>query len=708
MGLSTETVLTAILLFSIFYLCRDLIIPQKAQIPNDLISTEGGNGNNSKSRNFIDLLDTDCKVIIFYGSQTGTSEEYSERIKKEGERKYNLKMVICDPEDYDMENLDKLTKENTVIFIMSTHGEGEPTDNISDFYNMFVDQDNVDLSQNYNCSKEEKPLKNLQFCMFGLGNSTYQHFNKASIELSKALTEFGSKLLGEHGLGDDDKNLEEDFTNWKKNLWNVLIKKYDLILSENKKVGASFEIIELQSDIEIIQHGEFENKINTDIINSKNPFYAEITNSKHLCHLDHERECIHIELDVSKIKNTPVYESGDHVAIWPINPKDEVDLIMDLFNIKDKKTQKIKFKALKHTDTHQLSKIPFFNNTTTYYSLFTYYLDITQPIKREFVEELYEITTLPQLKEYLLKIIENYTLVTSVRATVGKVLLSLKEIIINNTDLKDLHFPNSEIINIKLEDIIENLTKIMPRYYSISSSHKMYPDTIHVTASVLNYDVLLPDKTKRKVYGLCTNNLLAVHDYLNKSNNEKYEIGSMLADYKINTPFVPIYIRKSNFKLPKNINIPIIMIGPGTGLAPLRGFLQERIVQYNENKGEIGTTILYFGCRNEKDYLYKEELEEMFDTLKKKDQNSTLNIAFSRKQKDKIYVQHLILNQKEILNQLITINKARIYVCGDGHNMAKDVFNAFVEVVKISKGNEALDYMKDLKNKYIYMEDVWS
>ena len=136
-----------------------------------------------------------------------------------------------------------------------------------------------------------------------------------------------------------------------------------------------------------------------------------------------------------------------------------------------------------------------------------------------------------------------------------------------------------------LDLLLEMLPRLQARYYSISSSPKLSNSKIAITAIVLNYKI-----GERQIKGVCTNYLA----FLNKGNS------------------VPIFIRKSTLRLPNKLLTPVIMLGPGTGLAPFRGFLHERLWQKKQGK-DIGEMHLYFGCRHpEHDHIYKEEIEVCF------------------------------------------------------------------------------------------------
>lgn len=169
---------------------------------------------------------------------------------------------------------------------------------------------------------------------------------------------------------------------------------------------------------------------------------------------------------------------------------------------------------------------------------------------------------------------------------------------------------------------------------------------------------------------------------------------------------VPIFVRKSQFRLPVKSIVPIVMIGPGTGIAPFRGFLQER--EAATKRGDsVGTTLVYFGCRNkDSDYIYEDELV-------KYEQSGllTLRVAFSRDQASKVYVQHLLAQDGKLIWDIIGKQNGHVYVCGDAKNMAREV-NAMIASICTTEGGltaqQAEDYVKTMMQKKRYSCDVWS
>jgi len=234
-------------------------------------------------------------------------------------------------------------------------------------------------------------------------------------------------------------------------------------------------------------------------------------------------------------------------------------------------------------------------------------------------------------------------------------------------------------VTLTLADYLAIIPSLKPRFYSISSSSKVDPENIHITVSVVSG--VTP--TGRKYIGACS-------DYL--------------ARLKPGHP-IRVFVKdtKSSFRLPTDNSISVILIGPGTGFAPMRGFLQDR--QATESKTK-GFNMLLFGCRDDADYIYRDEIENW-----KKD--GTLNhydVAFSRKQAQKVYVQDKLLVSGDLVWKLIQ-EGAYIYVCGDAKYMAKDVKKTFIEIAKTyGHLNDALaeEYMQQLSFIKRYNEDVWA
>jgi len=238
-------------------------------------------------------------------------------------------------------------------------------------------------------------------------------------------------------------------------------------------------------------------------------------------------------------------------------------------------------------------------------------------------------------------------------------------------------------IRISFDHFLEIMPRLAPRYYSISSSLKEAPGRVHITAVVVNF-VTTTARTHR---GVCTN-------WLSRQ--------VPTADKPI---FVPVFVEKANFRLPKEPSTPIIMVGPGTGLAPFRGFIQERKQVLKE--GARSEAILFFGCRSSKiDFIYEQEL------LKAKEDGilTELSVAFSREGQEKVYVQHKMREYMERIWSIINDKQGYFYVCGDARTMAKDVRQTVKDTIVKYGGKteeQAEQYLVDMQKSGRYLTDVW-
>jgi sulfite reductase (NADPH) flavoprotein alpha-component len=225
------------------------------------------------------------------------------------------------------------------------------------------------------------------------------------------------------------------------------------------------------------------------------------------------------------------------------------------------------------------------------------------------------------------------------------------------------------------QEFIDTLAKLMPRLYSISSSLKAHPEQVHFTIDIVHYE-----SRGRMRKGVCS---------------------TFLAE-RAEKVAVPVFPNTSKFRLPEDGNTPIIMVGPGTGVAPFRAYLQER-----RAVGAKGENWLFFGSQHEHcNYFYKEELAE----LKRNGVLTRLDCAWSRDQTDKSYVQHKMLNCAAEIWKWMDGEGAHFFVCGDARRMAKDVDAALRKIIQEQGGkseSETNEYVEKLKSDKRYKRDVY-
>jgi NADPH-ferrihemoprotein reductase len=551
------------------------------------------NGNKpAKTRNIIEKMDESHKnCVVFYGSQTGTAEDYASRLAKEGKSRFGLETMVADLEDYDYDNLDALGEDKIAMFVLATYGEGEPTDNAVDFYE-FIMNEETSFS-----NSADPPLGNLKFVAFGLGNNTYEHYNSMVRNVSKALEKFGAQRIGTAGEGDDGAGtMEEDFLAWKDPMWTALAEKMGLEEREAvyEPVFGITDRENLTKDSPEVYLGE-PNKMHLEgtpksPFNAHNPYIAPIAESRELFTVK-DRNCLHMEIDISG--STLSYTTGDHIAIWPTNAGKEVDRFLDITGLLSKRDNVISLKALEPT-----AKVPF-PTPTTYDAIVRYHMEICAPVSRQFIatvapfaptEEIKaEMTKLGSDKDYFHQKISNrYFNIAQALADVGG---------------------EEKWTGVPFSAFIEGLNKVQPRYYSISSSSLVQKKKISITAVVES--VHIPGRADA-LKGVTTNYLFALMQKQHSlPNPDAYSL-----TYNISGPrnkydgiHIPVHVRSSNFKLPSDPSKPIIMIGPGTGVAPFRAFVQERAAQAKAGEN-VGRTLLFFGCRKQtEDFLYASEWE---------------------------------------------------------------------------------------------------
>ena len=245
---------------------------------------------------------------------------------------------------------------------------------------------------------------------------------------------------------------------------------------------------------------------------------------------------------------------------------------------------------------------------------------------------------------------------------------------LEGTDVLDLlkEYP----VKLTAEQLVSVLRKLPPRLYSIASSQEAVGEEVHITVGAVRYE-----KNKRKREGVCS---IFLADRLKDDENLKVKVRP-----------------NQMFRLPQNGDVPVIMIGAGTGIAPYRAFLQHR----DALKAKGKNWLIFGDQRFATDFLYQAE----WLNYRKKGVLTRMDVAFSRDQKEKIYVQNRLKeNSKELYDWLQ--DGAHIYICGDMKKMAKDVKKTLIEIL-IKEGKqsskEAESYMKQLKKEGRFQEDVY-
>ncbi|THV04462.1 putative cytochrome P450 oxidoreductase [Dendrothele bispora CBS 962.96] len=710
------------------YLFRDQIFAASKPKAVPTTTSRSNAGDDGNPRDFVAKMKAGKKrLVIFYGSQTGTAEEYAIRLAKEAKSKFGLTSLVCDPEEYDFDNLDEIPEDCAAFFVMATYGEGEPTDNAVQLMSNLTDE-------SFEFSKGAHRLDGLKYVVFGLGNRTYEHYNLIGRQVDAKLTEMGAIRIGERGEGDDDKSMEEDYLEWKDGMWDAFATAMGVEEGQGGDT-ADFAVSEIEKVVpEKVYLGELSARALTrtkGIHDAKNPYPAPVSVARELFQDTVDRNCVHIELSTEGSGIT--YQHGDHVGVWPTNAELEVERLLCALGLWDKKDQVINIESLDPA----LAKVPF-PVPTTYATVLRHYIDISALAGRQMLGTFAKFAPTPEAEAYMKNLNTDKELyqktVVGGSLRVGEVL----QLAAGNDLLTPPTKENTTAWSIPFDIIVSSITRLQPRYYSISSSPKLNPNSIHVTCVVLKWQSVANDKVGTKwIYGVGSNFLLnlkyaangetaplVTNDTTGNAVLPTYAIEGPRGMYKAETIYkTPIHVRRSTFRLPTNPKSPVIMIGPGTGVAPFRGFVQERVALARrsiEKNGpdalaDWGSITLFYGCRKStEDFLYKEEWPQYKEELKGK---FIMHNAFSREPPykpdgSKIYVQDLIWQEKDAVADAILNGKGYVYICGDAKNMSKAVEDVLSRILGEAKGGsaevEGTAELKLLKERSRLLLDVWS
>jgi sulfite reductase (NADPH) flavoprotein alpha-component len=377
--------------------------------------------------------------------------------------------------------------------------------------------------------------------------------------------------------------------------------------------------------------------------NKNNPFLARLTENRLLNKEGTIKDTRHFVVDVDGSDLT--YESGDSLAVFPSNREEDVQAVI---------------KALAASD-HELVVLPRTEETIHLCEALCKKLSLASPTRKTLIS-FAEKAEAENEKARLAELLDDANKESTAIYLANREFIDLLE-----------EFPSARFTP---QEFIQRLRKLVPRLYSIASSPAMFPQEIHLTVAIVRYET-----NNHQRYGVCSTYL-----------SDRVNLGESS---------VPVFVAKSHFGLPEDDSIPIIMVGPGTGIAPFRAFLQERI-----SISATGKNWLFFGDQHHAtDYLYGEE----FDAMLEAGQLNRLDLAWSRDQEHKVYVQDKMMESGATIWEWIS-GGASFYVCGDATRMAKDVDEALHHVVHKHGGiseEDAAAYIKQMKKDKRYMRDVY-
>lgn len=535
-------------------------------------------------------------LTIVYASQTGNTKGVAQQALAYAQEK-NLPVELKSVADIKPQQFKKLTH---VLFLASTHGEGEPPEDAEPLYKFLG-------------GKKASKLDGLSYSVLSLGDSSYEFFCQTGKDFDERFAALGATSV--YDRVDCDVEYETDAQTWIRGAVDAMAK-----LLESATTSAAPSLAPVTAGA-VSQY------------NKNNPFKATLSVAQKLTGRRSIKDIRHYEISLED--SGIEYQPGDALGIWFSNDSALVDEIIQ--HIGASADDQVTIGEATYSLSHALTDV----------------LELTQ-LTPGFMKHYAELVNNDELQAL---VADNAAL----RAFIDS--HQVADVLVK--------FP----AEVAAQQFVEGLRKITPRLYSIASSQLDVEDEVHLTVGTLAYDV---DGTKR--FGGASGFLTRLED-----------------DAEINVYVEP----NDSFRLPVDPSVPVIMIGPGTGVAPFRAFLQHR-----DQQGADGKNWLFFGNpKFTQDFLYQTEIQRYVGS----GLLTNIDLAFSRDQAEKIYVQHRLLEQAEEVFAWLE-QGAHVYVCGDATRMAKDVHEALITIVEqVGKRSreDAEAYIDELRADKRYQRDVY-
>ncbi|KAH6904457.1 hypothetical protein BKA70DRAFT_1296764 [Coprinopsis sp. MPI-PUGE-AT-0042] len=585
--------------------------------------------------------DVPRELHILYATETGNSQDAADYIARQCRRI----AFRCRVTSMDAYSVPDLISENLVIFVASTTGSGVEPRAMTELWNTLLRSD-----------LPEDLFEDLPFAVFGLGDTSYESFNWAAKKLSRRMQSLGAEEIMERGEGDEQHPLGIDgaLFPWTEKLLDVLVQMAPLVGDQATAPAIPPSRVVLEST------AEDELKKTADSFTVDSRYYeATVKTNRRLTAEGWSQDVRHFEFEY---EDEVRYEPGDVAVIHPVASQADVDSfleVMDWTRIADEPVKIIP----QMSDQSLPSHLP---DVATLRTIFTRYLDFNGIPRRSFFQFLRYFTTDELEREKLDEFLspegsnELFDYVYKVRRTMYEVL----------TEFRNVRIPQDYIFDV--------FPPLRPRHFSIASSVSKHPRQIHLCVAIVKYRTKL--KIPRK--GVCTSYLALLKP------GEKLRIG----------------ILKGLIRLPPDTQTPIICIGPGTGIAPMRAVLEERIFRGSE------ANTLYFGCRSEsQDQHYGDEWKALHES-------SALmyRTAFSRDAPEgsrRPYVQDRILEDAQTIWRLVCNGGAWVYISGSSNKMPVAVKEAIAHAVQQHGGmstEEAKTFVDSMVKEGRLVEECWS
>ncbi|XP_047317578.1 NADPH-dependent diflavin oxidoreductase 1 [Impatiens glandulifera] len=617
-------------------------------------------------------MEDNLKLLILYATQTGNALDAAERVAREAERR-SCPASVLSMDEFDASSL---TSKKTVIFIVSTTGQGDPPDSMKVFWRFLLQR---------NLSKDW--LERVAYAVFGLGDSGYQKYNFVAKKLDKRVSDLGARTIIERGLGDDQhpSGYEGALDPWMSSLWKALYQMNPKMFPAGVDLVPDMKLVD-QPKIQIVYHEDeivSQLSVDSNLVSKEIEFerirsisqgnfsggknkpdcFLKMIKNDPLTRGDGGKDVRHIEFE--SISSVIEYEVGDLLEILPGQSPAAVDAFIRRCNLNPEA----------YITVHPRGAANLLNSPVRLRNFVELTMDIASAYPRRYFFEVMSFFASAEHEKEKLQYFASPEGRDDLYQYNQKEMRTVLEVL---EDFSSVQMP--------FEWLVQLVPPLKPRQFSIASSLDVHPDQIHLTVSVVSQTTPF----KRKRTGLCSAWLAGLDP--SESIN------------------IPAWIRKGSLPVPSP-SLPLILIGPGTGCAPFRGFVEERALQ--SKSCSTAPILLFFGCRNkENDFLYRDFWlsHTISDGVLSEDKGGGFYAAFSRDQPEKIYVQHKMQENSKRVWDLLS-EGAAVYVAGSSTKMPSDVLTAFEEIISRESGvsrEVASRWLRALEKAGKYHVEAWS
>ncbi|XP_032701331.1 nitric oxide synthase, inducible isoform X1 [Lontra canadensis] len=591
------------------------------------------------------------RATILFATETGKSETLAQDLGTLFSYAFNPKVLCMD--EY---RLSHLEEEKLLVVVTSTFGNGDSPSN------------GEKLKKSLFMLK--KLTNKFRYAVFGLGSSMYPQFCAFAHDIDQKLSHLGASQLVLTGEGDELSGQEEAFRSWAVQTFKAACEAFDVRGKHGIQIPKHYtcsmtwdpQHYRLVQDLRPLDLNKA-----LSSMHAKNVFTLRLKSQRNLQSPQSSRTTLLVELSCEDSHGLS-YLPGEHLGICPSNQPALVQGILEQVVDSPAPHQPVHLETLSESGSYWVrdKRLP----PCSLSQALTYFLDITTPPTQLLLRKLAQLAT-EEAERQRLEILCQSSEYNKWKFTNSPTFLEVLQ-----------EFPS---LRVSAGFLLSQLPILKPRYYSISSSRDCTPMEVHLTVAVLTYRTR--DGQGPLHHGVCSTWLSSL-----KPQDR-----------------VPCFVRSAgNFQLPEDPSHPCILIGPGTGIAPFRGFWQQRLYDTKHKGLQAGRMTLVFGCRRpDEDHLYREEMLEMA-------QNGVLHevhTAYSRLPgQPKVYVQDLLRQQlaSEVL-RVLHKEHGHLYVCGDVR-MARDVARTLKGLVaaELSLSEEQVeDYFFQLKSQKRYHEDIF-